>query len=74
MVLQVALQDVVLHGAEDEANVICVCGTSEVGVDEFILVWIKVDKHAQDEIFSCLHVPLGAWQEHTEDKKANYTI
>ena len=45
VVLQVALQDVVLHCAEDKSNVVCVCGAGEVGVDDFFLVWIEADKH-----------------------------
>ena len=63
MVLQVALQDVVLHRAEDKSNIIRVCGTREVGVDDFILVWIETDKHVQDEFFSPLDVLLGTWQK-----------
>lgn len=43
--IQVALQDVVLHHAEDKPDVVCVCGAREMGVDDFFLIWVKTDKH-----------------------------
>lgn len=42
---KVFLQDVVLHRTEDKSYVVCVCGTGEVGVDDFFLVWVETDKH-----------------------------
>ena len=60
----------VLHRAEDKSNVVGVCGTGEVGVDYFFLVWIEADKHVQDEIFCCLDIPLGTWQRDKEGESS----
>jgi len=74
VVLQVALQDVVFHRTEDKSNVVCVCGTCEVGVDDFVLVGIETDKHVQDEFFSCLDIPLGTWEMETKGENMEVTV
>lgn len=48
---KVVFEDGVLHSFEDKADVLCVCRTSEVGVDGFLLVWILLHKHFQNELF-----------------------
>lgn len=64
----------VLDRTEDESNVVCVCGTREVGVNDFVLVRIEVFKHVQDEFFSCLDVPLRTWEKNTDVKTKTLII
>lgn len=64
----------VLDRAEDKSNVVCVCGTREVGVNDFVLVRIEVVKHVQDEFFSCLDVPLRTWGKKAHDKTKTLII
>lgn len=47
--LQVALQDVVLDGVEDKADVVCVGGAGEVRVDYLLLVEVEAGKRVQNE-------------------------
>lgn len=70
VVLQVALQDVVLHRVEDKSNVVRVRGAGEVRVDDFFRVGIKADKHAQNEFGPGVGVPLGAWGEEGREGEA----
>ena len=42
VILQVELQDVVFDSNKDKPNVLCVCGTGEVGVNNLPLIWIKI--------------------------------
>lgn len=59
VLLQVELQDGVLDGGEDEADVFRVCRASKVRIDDFVAVGIQVDKHLQDELPPRLSVSLG---------------
>lgn len=59
VLLQVELQDGVFDGCEDEADVLCVSGACEMGVDDLVTVWVQVHKHLQDELPTRLGVPLG---------------
>lgn len=60
VLLQVELQDGILDGGEDEADVFRVCRASKVRIDDFVTVRIQVDKHLQDELPPRLSVSLGA--------------
>lgn len=40
VLLQVELEDGVLDSCKDETDVFCVCGTCEMGIDDFITVGI----------------------------------
>lgn len=62
MDLQVALQDVVLHGVEDKADVVCVGGAGEVRVDYLLLVGVEADKRVQNERLGCFDVPPRTWR------------
>lgn len=58
VLFEVELQDGVFDGCKDEADVLCVSGACEMGVDDFITVWVQVHKHLQDELTTCLGIPL----------------
>lgn len=58
--LQCELQDGILDSSEHESDVFCVSGAGEMRVNDFIGVWIQVDKHLQDEFSCSLSVPLGS--------------
>ena len=60
---EVELQDGVFDGCKDEADVLCVSGACEMGVDDLVTVWVQVHKHLQDELPTRLGVPLGTWEE-----------
>lgn len=62
VLFQIELQDGVLDGGEDEADVFRVCRAGEVRIDDFVTVGIQVDKHLQDELCPRLSVSLGAWR------------
>lgn len=59
--LQVALQDVVLDGVEDEADVVGVGGAGEVRVDDLLLVGVEAGKRVQNEGLGRFHVLPGTW-------------
>lgn len=56
---EVELQDGVFDSCEDEADVLRVGGACEMGVDDLVTVWVQVHKHLQDELSTCLGIPLG---------------
>lgn len=58
VLLQVELQDRVFDGGKDEADILRVGGAGEVRVDYLIAVRVQVHKHLEDELSSCLGVPL----------------
>lgn len=60
VLLQVQLQDGVFDGGKDKTDVFGVCGAGEVGVDDSV-AGIQVHEHLQDELASCLGVPLWTW-------------
>ncbi len=60
---EVELQDGVFDSCKDEADVLCVGGACEMGVDDLVTVWVQVHKHLQDELPTCLGVPLGTWEK-----------
>lgn len=60
VLLQVQLEDGVLDSSKDKADVLGICGACEVGVDNFVTVWIQVHEHLQDEFSSCLGISLGS--------------
>lgn len=70
VVLQVALQDVVLHRVEDKSNVVCVRGAGEVRVDDFFRVGVEADKHVQNEFGPRVGVLLWAWREEGREGEA----
>lgn len=47
---QVELQDRVLDSSKDKTNIFCVCGTSEVGVNYFLLVGVLILIQLQNEV------------------------
>lgn len=61
VLLQVQLEDGVLDSSKDKADVLGICGACEVGVDNFVTVWIQVHEHLQDEFSSCLGISLGSY-------------
>lgn len=58
VLLQIELQDGVFDGGEHEADVLCVGGAGEMGVDDLIAVWVQVHEHLQDKLAARLGVPL----------------
>lgn len=69
VLLQVQLQDGVLDGCKDEADVLGICGAREVGVDDFVTVGVQVHEHFQDEFSSCLGISLGSCLQERGDAK-----
>lgn len=61
VLFEVELQDGVFDSSKDEADVLCVSCACEMGVDDLVTVWVQVHKHLQDELSTCLCVPLGTW-------------
>lgn len=59
ILLQVQLQDGVLHRREHEADVLRVGGAGEMRVDDLVAVGVQIHKHLQDELPRGLGVPLG---------------
>ena len=50
-ILKVFFDDDVCHGVEHNLNVLCVCGTSQVGVDFFLaLLHVQVQKLRLDVV------------------------
>lgn len=45
VLFEVELQDGVFDSCKDEADVLRVGGTREVGVDDLVTVWVQVHKH-----------------------------
>ena len=62
VLLQVELQDGVFDGGEDEADVLCVGGAGEVGVDDLVTVWVQVHEHLEDKLSPCLGISLRPWR------------
>lgn len=58
VLLQIELQDGVLDGGEDEADVLRVGGAGEMGVDDLIAVRVQVHEHLQDELAARLGISL----------------
>lgn len=58
---QVQLEDGVLDGSEDKADVLRVRGAREVGVDDLLLVRVLVLIELQDKVSGSLDVLLGSW-------------
>ena len=62
------MEDGVFDGGKDKADVLGVCGACEMGVDNFVTVWIQVHEHLQDEFSSCLGISLGScWPREERD-------
>lgn len=57
------MQDGVFDGRKDETDVLRVGGAREMGVDYLVTIWVQVHKHLQDELPTCLRVPLRTWEE-----------
>lgn len=58
---QVQLEDGVLDGSEDKADVLCVRGAREVGVDDLLLVRVLVLIELQDKVSGGFDVLLWSW-------------
>lgn len=58
---QVQLEDGVLDGSEDKADVLRVRGTREVGVDDLLLVRVLVLIEFQDKVSGGFDVLLRSW-------------
>ena len=76
VLLQVQLEDGVLDGGKDKADVLGICGACEVGVDNFVTVRVQVHEHLQDEFSSCLGISLGScWsREERDDLSADLCV
>jgi len=59
VLLEVELEDRVLDRREHEPNIFRICGTREVGVDNFFRVRVEVDEHPEDVFPGVDGVPLG---------------
>lgn len=63
ILLQVQLQDGVLHRREHKPDVLRVGGAGEMRVDDLVAVGVQIHKHLQDELPRGLGVPLGPWEK-----------
>ena len=55
---KIMLQNGVFDGYKDKADVLCIRGAGEVGVDFPILVWVLFLVHLQDELLRCFSILL----------------
>jgi hypothetical protein len=49
---QVFLNDDIVDGGHDEANLHCICGAGEMGIDLFALMLVERDKAVED-VLTC---------------------
>lgn len=57
---KVELENCVFHSSEHKADILCVCGTCEVRIDDFFFVRILILIKLQDKVSGSFDILLGS--------------
>ena len=56
------MQDRVFDGGEHESYILGIRGAREMRIDDFVRIWVQVDKHFQDEFSGRFAITFGTLQ------------